>query len=42
MAGAILIGSLIFISIWILATIVINRIVQKNIDTPYLKEVYRM
>ncbi len=42
MAGAILISSLIFISIWILATIVINRIAQKRVNTPHLKKTYRL
>ena len=42
MAEAILIGSLIFISIWILGSILINRIVQKRINEPKLKEIYRM
>ena len=42
MAGAILISSLIFISIWILAAIVINRIAQKRVTNLNLKETYRM
>ena len=42
MAGAILISSLIFISIWILSAIVINRIAQKRVTNYNLKETYRM
>ena len=42
MAGIILISSLIFISIWILSAIVINRIAQKRTNDPILKETYRM
>ncbi len=42
MAGTILLSSLIFISIWILSAIIINRIAQKRIDNPNLKEIYRM
>ena len=42
MAGTIVISSLIFISIWILAAIAINRIAQKRANNPYLKNAYRM
>ena len=42
MAGVLLLSSLIFISIWILASIIINRIAQKRTDNPNLKEIYRM
>ena len=42
MAGFILISSLIFIFIWILGAILINRYAQKRVDDPYLKRIYRM
>ena len=42
MAGVLLISSLIFISIWILTAIIINRIAQKRAIDPILKETYRM
>ena len=42
MAGVILISSLIFISIWILSAIVINRIAQKRTNDSILKETYRL
>ena len=42
MSETILIGSLIFIFIWVLSAIVINRIVQKKITEVEFKEIYRM
>ena len=42
MAKPILLSSLIFIFIWILGAIFINRIAQKRTDDPNLKNTYRM
>ena len=42
MSETILIGSLIFIFIWVLSAIVINRIVQKKIKEVEFQEIYRM
>ena len=42
MAKPILLSSLIFIFIWILGAIFVNRIAQKRTDDPNLKSTYRM
>ena len=42
MASNIIITSIIFIFIWILSVIIIDRISQKRANTPFLKKTYRL